>query len=104
MEHIGSRLRMWRKSNGYTQADLGQRTGMGQNTISGVERGRYGLTSDSLARLAKLGFDLHWLVTGAAFGGAPLDTAKFIADGRRETVNTCHAMLKDLARKVGTLR
>lgn len=45
-------IREWRKHRGLTLEELEERSGVSTSTISNIERGIHGYTSDSLERLA----------------------------------------------------
>ncbi len=68
---FGRRLRQLRKENGWTLAEIADRTGLAISTISKAERGIIALTYDRLAQLA---------------AGIEVDLAAFFADeGRKFT-------------------
>ena len=50
---VGANVRSVRKARGWTQTDLGQRVGMGQGTISAIERGERGPSLPTLFLLAR---------------------------------------------------
>jgi len=52
-ELIGKRLRAVRVSLGLTQSGLAERTGLGDGTISRMERGVRGITLENLYRIAE---------------------------------------------------
>ena len=54
----GARLRAVRASKGHTVTETAKRAGIGRAHLSRVERGRRGLSVESLARLAGV-LDLH---------------------------------------------
>lgn len=45
---IGKRVRTVRKSLGWTQTELGQKAGLGTETVSRIERGVQGVTFDNI--------------------------------------------------------
>jgi transcriptional regulator with XRE-family HTH domain len=51
--HPGNRIREIRKAAGLTQAELGERTGFGQDSISNYENGRRPLRLNELRVLAR---------------------------------------------------
>lgn len=55
---FGERVRARRKAEGWTLAQLGERSGLALSTISKAERGKIALTYDSILRLA-YAFDLE---------------------------------------------
>ena len=52
-KEFGHRVRIHRKSLGFSQEELAERSGLHRNYISDVERGRRNLSLDALLRLAK---------------------------------------------------
>ena len=63
---FGAVLRDHRTRQGYTQESFAAKTRLHRNYISGVERGEYNLTIESLLRIAEgLGVDLPDLVRNA---------------------------------------
>lgn len=50
---FGLRLRHLRHEQGLTQAELGDKAGMNDKTISNIERGRHGTSFKYLAKLAR---------------------------------------------------
>jgi transcriptional regulator with XRE-family HTH domain len=51
---FGESLRLQRMKAGLTQAELAARSGINQETISRIEKGRYNLTLRTMSRLAAL--------------------------------------------------
>ncbi len=51
-ESLGERLARLRKERGYTQKELGEKTGLIQALISDYERGKLRLNADTILRLA----------------------------------------------------
>ena len=49
---VGANVRSARQARGWTQTDLGQRVGMGQGSISAIERGTRGPSIQTLFLLA----------------------------------------------------
>ncbi len=61
-KEFGLRVRKHRKSLGFSQEELAERSGLHRNYISDVERGRRNLSLDALLRLAKgLGINIREL-------------------------------------------
>jgi transcriptional regulator with XRE-family HTH domain len=62
---LGRRLRDLRKENGWTLAEVAERTGLAVSTISKVERGQMSLTYDRFMQLAlRLDLDVSALFSG----------------------------------------
>ena len=55
---FGLRLRHLRHERGLTQAELGDKAGMNDKTISNIERGRHGTSFKCLEKLARA-LDVH---------------------------------------------
>jgi transcriptional regulator with XRE-family HTH domain len=56
---LGERVRALRRSRGWSQQDLANRTGIGRAKVSGIEGGKQNLTLEVLWRLADA-FEAHW--------------------------------------------
>ncbi|WP_141703468.1 helix-turn-helix domain-containing protein, partial [Methylobrevis pamukkalensis] len=73
------RLRSWRESQGWTQGELGDRLEVSEQTIGRYERGERSPKAEELLKLAELGCDPTWLVTGrnseATIRGEPISPA-----------------------------
>lgn len=53
LAHLGDRLRSLRQERGWTQADLAQRVGIGQQVLSGYETGRRTPSLETTLALAR---------------------------------------------------
>ncbi len=53
-KYVGSKIREYRKKKGMTQAELGEKLGVNQNTISGYENGEREVGYDNLFKIVKL--------------------------------------------------
>jgi transcriptional regulator with XRE-family HTH domain len=59
---ISSNIKTYRKSKGYTQADLSEKTGIGFQTIASVESCRVWTSDENLCKIAEvLGIDIYKL-------------------------------------------
>jgi transcriptional regulator with XRE-family HTH domain len=74
-ERIGQQIRAQRLASGLAQAELARRVGITPSALSQVERGRHGLTGETLTRL--------WEVLGVPFGAAASPTSAPYALARR---------------------
>jgi len=61
-ERVGQQIRAQRVASGLAQAELARRVGISPSALSQVERGRHGLSGETLTRL--------WEVLGVPFGAA----------------------------------
>jgi transcriptional regulator with XRE-family HTH domain len=61
---IGSRLREFREKKGWTQAELGEKTAIGQRKIAYYEGEAKNIPADLQQKLAAEGLNLQWLATG----------------------------------------
>ena len=59
------RFRQMRKDLKLKQSALAERLGVGLSTVQRYEKGATLPTADVLERVASLGVDLHWLITGS---------------------------------------
>jgi transcriptional regulator with XRE-family HTH domain len=66
-ERIGEQVRAERIATGLSQAELARRIGVSPSALSQVERGRHGLSGETLTRL--------WATLGIAFGPAASPTS-----------------------------
>ena len=74
--HLGENLRRLREARGWTQARLSAESGVGQPTLSGIERGRNGASLRKIEMLAvALGAELSSLMfprtCGTCAGATP---------------------------------
>lgn len=67
---VGGRLRDWRLQNGFTQESLAGHLSVRKAYVSNVETGGSGMSQEVLLRLATIGADLNFILTGAHFHGA----------------------------------
>lgn len=82
----GAALRAFRKRNGWTLADLSERTGMLVSHLSKIENGKIALTYDNLSRLAAaLGVEMGQLVAMPAASTAQA-AATSSPPGRRSII------------------
>lgn len=58
---------------GLTQAQMADKLGVSRSYYAHVEADRHRLSDDAKARLASLGCDLHWLITGQEFARENID-------------------------------
>ncbi|MFD0726980.1 helix-turn-helix domain-containing protein [Lysobacter brunescens] len=63
-EALAARLRDERLRLGITQASVADATGLSQGHVNRLEKGRYSPSAEVLFSLARLGYDVHFLVTG----------------------------------------
>jgi transcriptional regulator with XRE-family HTH domain len=100
---LGRRLKELRKENGWTLADVAERTGLAISTISKVERGQMSLTYDRFVLLAQsLGLDIGALFSreGRSFGLDTLLVTRRSKAKRYDTPTYVYEMLAaDLADK-----
>lgn len=70
-ERPGTRLRRARYAKGWSQQEVGRRSGLSQSLISELENGTKDDTTGRLwLRLARvLGVDVNWLLTGEDYHG-----------------------------------
>ncbi|MDF1622506.1 MAG: helix-turn-helix domain-containing protein [Pseudohongiella nitratireducens] len=61
---IGQRIRSERERLGYRQAEFSAQGAVGRNSQSGYESGDRAPTAEYLARVARLGADIQFIVTG----------------------------------------
>ncbi len=69
---IGIRLKEERKSKKMTQEDLGLQAGTTKKSIITYEKEQAAMPSSFLEKLAPLGFDIQYIVTGVRSNSAPL--------------------------------
>jgi transcriptional regulator with XRE-family HTH domain len=100
---LGRRLKELRKENGWTLADVAERTGLAISTISKVERGQMSLTYDRFVLLAQsLGLEIGALFSRErrAFGLDTLLVTRRAKAKRYDTPTYVYEMLAaDLADK-----
>jgi transcriptional regulator with XRE-family HTH domain len=100
---LGRRLRELRRANGWTLAEVAQRTGLATSTISKVERGHMSLTYDRFMQLAeRLELDVTALFSreGQAFGADTIAVTRRGKAKRYDTPTYVYEMLaSDLAGK-----
>ena len=72
-EPPGARLRAWRRSLGFTQAQMGAVLGVDGTTLRKYEQGVTLPSGSVLLQASNMGLDLNWLMSGASRGHA--DTA-----------------------------
>lgn len=110
---FGRHLRQLRRDNGWTLAELSERSGLAISTISKAERGIIALTYDRLALLAQgLGVDLAALFNadGESFAPGSFAVARKGDFRRQETKNYVYEMLfpdlwhKAMSPMMGTLK
>lgn len=68
LDGLGTRLRDFRVAKGLTQTALAEALGVSKVTVAGVESGFQKLSIDVLDRLAELGADLNYVVSGKGTG------------------------------------
>lgn len=69
---MGGRIKAARKRAKFMQADLAQRVGINQGTLSKIERGRLAISAEHAAAIAKLcGVSLTRLLADSAHNAAP---------------------------------
>lgn len=69
---MNTRIRQRRKEKGLSQAELAEKTGLTQTTISTIEKGKSDTTTKALCQIAKaLDVSIDWLL----FGETNEDTA-----------------------------
>lgn len=78
---VAERLLQARKQAGTTQREMAEHLGISLNTYLRTESGRRALDVNELARLAELGVDIGWLLTGMSGFAAPVQTAFAQLDG-----------------------
>ena len=59
-----SRLKLLRKTSGFTQAEFAEKLGIGQTYLSEIERGHRNPAPSFFLSLAMLNVNLNWLFTG----------------------------------------
>ncbi|SEA68212.1 Helix-turn-helix [Desulfuromusa kysingii] len=97
-ENLGDRIRLKRKKNGLSQAELGQRIGVSQNTVNRFEGGHRTPDAHVVARIADvLGCSLAWLIQGTRespnVSGQGLPVLKFWNDNDVENHAECEKLV-----------
>ena len=81
LKAVGKKIRVIRKGQGFSQEDLGEKTGLSANYIGLVERGQKQVTLVTLAKIAaSLGVDLSVLFEGHSTRGKKSPTEIEILD------------------------
>ena len=78
---VGTRLREWRESRGLTRPALSSLMEVAVGTLRNHEMGVSQPKTEHLQKLARLGCDVSWLLTGAASGHGSAVTSDFVSDG-----------------------
>lgn len=87
----GSRLRQWRESRGFSRETLAKAIGVSLGTLQEHERGATMPKIGPLRRLADLGFDPTWFVTGRdGYEPSGIPVALDLASLPAETVSIPH--------------